>query len=88
MTFIFLHSFSIKNIFYDKMDLRLFFFNVTIWFAFLLVLFLAEISYKSLVVPSFYHRNQSLRVIDINVIFSYASVCSEHHFSDFLQNWL
>ena len=26
-----LHSFSIKNIFYDKMDLRLFYFNVTIY---------------------------------------------------------
>ena len=25
-----LHSFSIKNIFYDKMDLRLFYFDVTI----------------------------------------------------------
>ena len=25
-----LHSFSIKNIFYDKMDLRLFYFRVTI----------------------------------------------------------
>ena len=26
-----LYSFSIKNIFYDKMDLRLFYFRVTIW---------------------------------------------------------
>ena len=26
-----LHSFSIKNIFYDKMDFRLFYFHVTIW---------------------------------------------------------
>ena len=26
-----LHSFSIKNNFYDKMDLRLFYFHVTIW---------------------------------------------------------
>ena len=26
-----LHSFSIKNIFYDKMDLRLFYFHVTIY---------------------------------------------------------
>ena len=26
-----LHSFSIKNIFYDKMDLRLFYFGVTIY---------------------------------------------------------
>ena len=25
------HSFSIKNIFYDKMDLRLFYFNVMNW---------------------------------------------------------
>ena len=24
-----LHSFSIKNVFYDKMDLRLFYFHVT-----------------------------------------------------------
>ena len=24
-----LHSFSVKNIFYDKMDLRLFYFHVT-----------------------------------------------------------
>ena len=27
----FLHSFSIKNIFYDKMDLRLFYFDATIY---------------------------------------------------------
>ena len=26
-----LHSFSIKNIFYDKMDLRFFYFDVTIY---------------------------------------------------------
>ena len=26
-----LHSFSIKNIFYDKMDLRLFYFDVAKW---------------------------------------------------------
>ena len=26
-----LHSFSIKNIFYDKMDLMLFYFDVVIW---------------------------------------------------------
>ena len=26
-----LHSFSIKNIFYDKMDLRLFYFRMTIF---------------------------------------------------------
>ena len=26
-----LHSFSIKNIFYDKMDVRLFYFRVTIY---------------------------------------------------------
>ena len=26
-----LHSFSLKNIFYDKMDLRLFYFHVTIY---------------------------------------------------------
>ena len=26
-----LHSFSIKNVFQDKMDLKLFYFRVTIW---------------------------------------------------------
>ena len=30
-----LHSFSIKNIFYDKMDLRLFYFRVTIYLYFM-----------------------------------------------------
>ena len=31
-----LHSFSIKNIFYDKMDLKLFYFHVTIHCPFIL----------------------------------------------------
>ena len=32
----FLHSFPVKNLLYDKMELRLFYFRVTIWSSFLL----------------------------------------------------